>query len=68
MSEPSEAMIEEQLLREALEVPETQARIAVAIGEAVSDQGFELSPPQMLYAALKAIDAALARRPLVEGE
>jgi hypothetical protein len=40
-----------------------QAKTAVAIAEALADQDVELSPPQMLYVAMKALEAALAALP-----
>lgn len=47
-------------LREELQTPKMQAKVAVAIAEAVAGQDFELSPPQSLYASMKALDAIQA--------
>jgi hypothetical protein len=39
---------------------EVQAKTAIAIGDALEDQGVELSPPQMIYVAGIALEAAIA--------
>ena len=40
-----------------LDSPKSLAKMARAIYAAVADQGFELSPPQSLYVAMKAAQA-----------
>lgn len=52
----------EDVGRQALADPKLLAKIATAIAEAVGDQGFELSPPQSLYVALRATEVIAAQQ------